>query len=57
MGVIEENPMDLPLCVLFLDMVIVLKADLPVPEGEKIGEAVGIPRKDACHVTEDNFIY
>jgi hypothetical protein len=46
MGVIEENPMDLPLCVLFLDMVTVY-SDLPVPEGEKIGEAVGIPRKHA----------
>jgi hypothetical protein len=46
--------MDLPLSALFLDMVrhgyrlfTLFRLISTVPEGEKIGEAVGIPRKDA----------
>ncbi len=56
--------MDLTLSALFLEMVrygyrvfVLYRLNSTVPEGEKIGEAVGIPRKDACHVTEDNFSY
>jgi hypothetical protein len=53
--------MDLPVCTIFRNgyrlYLVLYRLISTVPEGEKIGEAVGIPRKDAWHVTEDNVIY